>query len=155
MAKIWLPPLGVVPRGSQLDWNTTVRVTGSWVVTWTLHPRERSPFAHPFTDRAPSRNRVSWWRWPPSLSIEKSWQFSEGLAPSGSAEAVKNTRRPFVLRNPLPVSTRRKFVSCSRFLPSRRKTSDILVGKLKTEFTGVPGRGSERISGRPAGLSEG
>src|SRR5262249_45329715 len=152
MAKIW-PPLGFVPRGSQLDWNTTVRVTGSWVVTWTLHPG--GTLEHPATDRSPSRKRVSWWRWPPTLSIEKSWQFSEGLAPSGSAEAVKNTRRPFALRNPLPVSTRRKFVSCTRFLPSRRKTSDILVGKLKTEFTGVPGRGSERISGRPAGLSEG
>jgi hypothetical protein len=59
--------------------------------------------------------------------MEKSWQFSVGLVPKGSAEATKNARCRFALGNCPNVSTRRKFVSCKRFLPSRRKTSLIDV----------------------------
>ena len=37
MAKI-CPPLGLASSGSQLDWNTTVWVTGSCVTSWIAHP---------------------------------------------------------------------------------------------------------------------
>jgi len=74
--------------------------------------------------------------------MEKSWQFPDGFIPRGSADAEKKARRRSAPRNRLPVSTRRKFVSWRRFLPSMRKAS-LIAGEKPVPgngFTGVPGR---------------
>ena len=91
MAKIW-PPKGFVPTGSQLELNTTVRVIGSRKANPMAHPG-RPAKLHPRTEWSPSRKCVSWRRPRPSVSMEKNWQFSDGLVPKGSAEAVKNDHR--------------------------------------------------------------